>query len=120
MMMMMNENMTAEMQTSIQACMDCHKMCMETMTHCMTKSGKHMDMGMMSMMRDCSEMCMMAMNMMMSGSEFMHRTCMLCAEMCEKCGMMCEQMSDDSKMMECAAACHNCAESCKMMGMMHA
>ncbi len=77
MMMMMTETVTTEMQACMDACMDCHKMCMETMTYCMSKGGKEMDknmMSMMSMMRDCSEMCMMCMNMMMSGSEFMGRT----------------------------------------------
>jgi hypothetical protein len=27
-------------------------------------------------------------------------------------------MSDDAKMMQCAAACRNCAESCRSMQMM--
>ena len=32
----------------------------------------------------------------------------------------CEMMSDDAKMMECAAACRKCAESCRSMHMMPA
>lgn len=119
-MMMIAESMTPEMQTGMKALMDCHKMCMETMTYCMSKGGMYMDMMMMGMMRDCSEMCMMCMNMMMSGSEFMGSTCMLCAEMCDRTAMICEQMSDDQMMMECAAVCRKCAESCKMMQMMPA
>lgn len=118
MMMMMTETMTPEMQTCMNACTDCHKMCLETMTYCMSKGGRYMDMSMMSMMRDCSEMCMMCMSMIMGGSEFMGRTCMLCAEMCDRCAMACEMMSDDAKMMECAAACRKCAESCRAMQMM--
>ncbi len=118
MMMMMTETMTTEMQNCINACMECHKMCMETMTHCMTKGGKQMDMSMMGMMRDCAEMCMMCMNMMMGGSEFAARTCMLCAEMCDRCAMAGEKMSNDAKMMAFAAACRQCAEACKSMQMM--
>ncbi|MGM3304841.1 four-helix bundle copper-binding protein [Anabaena sp. WFMT] len=120
MMMMMTETMTTEMQTCINACMECHKKCLETMTYCMSKGGKYMDMAMMSIMRDCSEMCMMCMNMMMGGSEFMGRTCMLCAEMCDRCAAACEKISDDNKMMECAAACRRCAETCRSMQMMPA
>ncbi|ALB42226.1 MULTISPECIES: four-helix bundle copper-binding protein [unclassified Anabaena] len=118
MMMMMTKSMTNEMQICVNACMECHKMCLETMTYCMTKGGKYMDITMMIMLRDCAEMCMMCTNMMMAGSEFSDRTCMLCAEMCDRCAITCEKMSDDSKMMECAAACRRCAESCRSMQMM--
>lgn len=115
MMMMMTESMTTEMQTCMNACMECHKICLETMTYCMSKGGRYMDMGMMSILRDCSEICMMCMNMMIGGSEFMERTCMLCAEMCDRCAAACETISDDSKLMECAAACRRCAETCRAM-----
>jgi hypothetical protein len=112
--------MTTEMQTCMQACMNCHKICLETMTYCMTKGGKYMETTLMGMLRDCAEMCMMCMNMVMSGSEFTTRTCMLCAEICEKCAQMCEMISDDPKMMECATICRDCAECCKTMDMIAA
>ncbi|MEA5616464.1 four-helix bundle copper-binding protein [Cronbergia sp. UHCC 0137] len=117
MMMMMTESITTDMQTSMNLCMECQKKCMETMTYCMSKGGKYMDTTMMSMLRDCAEMCMMCMNMMMGGSEFTERTCMLCAEMCDRCAAACGKMKDDSKIMECAAACRKCAEACRSMQM---
>jgi hypothetical protein len=120
MMMMMTESMTTEMQTCINASMECHKICLETMTYCISKGGRYMDMGIMSMMRDCSEICMMCMNMMMGGSEFMGRTCTLCAEMCDSCAAACETISDDSRMSECATACRKCAEACRSMPMIPA
>ena len=55
-MMMMTKSMTNEMQICVNACMECHKMCLETMTYCMTKGGKYMDITMMTMLRDCAEM----------------------------------------------------------------
>jgi hypothetical protein len=115
MMMMMTESMTTEMQNCMNACMECHKMCMEAMTHCMTKSGKSVDMTMMSMLRDCSEMSMMCMNMMMAGSEFMGRTSMLCAEICDRTVAACEKMTGEAKMTACANACRKCADSCRTM-----
>jgi hypothetical protein len=119
MIMMMTETMTTQMQNCINACMECHKICLETMTHCMSKDGKQINKGIMSMVRDCSEICMMCMNMMMGGSEFMGRTCMLCAEMCDRVATACEQ-SQDQKMMQCAASCRRCAEACRSMKMMPA
>ncbi|TAE59157.1 MAG: four-helix bundle copper-binding protein [Nostocales cyanobacterium] len=112
MMVMLTESMTTEMQTCMNACMECHKICLETMTYCMIKGGKHVDMGIIGILRDCSEICMMCMNMMMGGSEFTSRTCMLCAEMCERCASACETISNDKKMSECAASCRKCAETC--------
>ena len=120
MMMMMTESMTTEMQTCMNACMECHKICLETMTYCMSKGGKYVDMAMMSIMRDCSEICVMCTNMMINGSEFVTRTCILCAEMCDRCASACETISDDSKMRDCVTACRRCAEACRRMQMAHA
>ncbi|WP_353933225.1 four-helix bundle copper-binding protein [Okeanomitos corallinicola TIOX110] len=111
MMVMITESMTTEMQTCMNACMECHKICLETMTYCMSKGGKHVNMGIIGILHDCSEMCMMCMNMIMGGSEFTLRTCMLCEQMCNRCAVACEAISDDRKMTKCAAACRRCAET---------
>jgi len=68
-------------------------------------------------MEACKEMCMMCVNMINDGSEFMGNTCSLCAQICDRTAMACEQMSDDATMMYCAAICRKCAESCNKMGL---
>lgn len=110
------ESMTIEMQACLQACTDAHKICLDTMAHYMKTAGKNTDMNLICMMRDCAEMCMMCMNLIMDGSEFMGRTATICAEMCEKCATACEMMNDNAEMMACALACHQCAENCKTLG----
>lgn len=115
MMGMLTESMTTEMQTCMSACMECHKICLETMTYCMSKGGKHVDMGIIGILRNCSEICMTCINMMIRGYDFAIHNCMLCAEMCDSCAKTCEKISDDKKMMKCAAACRRCAEACQVM-----
>jgi hypothetical protein len=116
MMTMTNESMTSDMQTCLQACTDSHKACLETMAHYMKVAGKSADMNLMCMLRDCAEVSLMCMNLIVDGSEFMGRTATLCAEMCEKCATACEMMTDNAEMMACASVCRYCAETCKTLG----
>lgn len=114
----MNAAMTEEMQTCLEACTNTQKMCLDMISYCMKQDEKHRDMHLICMMRDCAEMCLLCINMIMDGSEFMGRTSALCAEMCERCAIACEHFSGDAKMMECATMFHTCATSCKTMGRM--
>jgi hypothetical protein len=115
MMMLKTESMSTEIQTCLSAIKECQKACMESMAYCMSKGGKYIDVRVMSIMRDCAEMCMMCANMMKGSSEFVGRTCMLCYQICEKCAEACENWSDDKKIMECIIACRKCAEYCKII-----
>jgi hypothetical protein len=113
MMMMMTESLTTEMQNCINATTECHKICLETMTYCMSQGGKYMSANLISAMRDSSEFCMICTNMLISGSLFAGKTCALCAEICDRCALACENISTDKKMTACASACRKCAEACR-------
>jgi hypothetical protein len=115
--MMTTESILAEMQACKQICIECQTTCIDTLKYCKGQGGKYIDMAMLSMTRDCAEMCMMCVNMIDDGSEFMGNACSLCAEICDRTAMACEQMSNDATMMFCAAVCRKCAESCKAMGL---
>ncbi|MBW4612725.1 MAG: four-helix bundle copper-binding protein [Desmonostoc vinosum HA7617-LM4] len=114
---MTTESILAEMQACKQICIECQTTCIDTLKYCKGQGGKYIDMAMLSMTRDCAEMCMMCVNMIDDGSEFMGNACSLCAEICDRTAMACEQMSNDATMMFCAAVCRKCAESCKAMGL---
>ncbi|MFB2644718.1 four-helix bundle copper-binding protein [Raphidiopsis sp. BLCC-F218] len=113
MMMMMTESLTTEMQNCINATTECHKICLETMTYCMSQGGKYMSANLISAMRDCSEFCMICTNMLISGSLFAGKTCALCAEICDRCALACDNISTDKKMTVCASACRKCTEACQ-------
>ncbi|MFQ4141275.1 four-helix bundle copper-binding protein [Chlorogloeopsis sp. ULAP02] len=117
---MITESTITELEVCRKACTDCYKICIEILNYCKIQGGKYIDMTMVLMIRDCAEMCMMCINTIDDGSEFMGRICALCAEMCDRAAMVCEQMSDDAKMMECAVACRKCSEYCYQMGLQSA
>ncbi|QLE59425.1 four-helix bundle copper-binding protein [Nostoc sp. TCL26-01] len=114
---MTTESMLTEMATGKQICVECQTTCINTLQYCKTQGGQYMDMTMMSMIRDCAEMCMMCVNMMNDGSEFMGNACSLCAQICERTAMACEQMTNDATMSLCAAICRQCAAVCHQMGL---
>lgn len=115
--MMTTESILMEMTACKEICTECQTTCINTLQYCKNQGGKYMDMTMMSMMRDCAEMCMMCVNMINDGSEFMGNACSLCAQICDRTAMACEQMTSDATMMFCAAICRKCAEACNQMGL---
>lgn len=110
--------MSADMQQCIQECLNCHSICLQTVSHCLQMGGKHADPQHIALLLDCAEICQTSANFMLRGSPLHGRTCGVCAEVCELCAQSCEQMGDDAMMQACAAACRRCAESCRQMAAM--
>ncbi|MBI2708606.1 MAG: four-helix bundle copper-binding protein [Actinobacteria bacterium] len=103
------------MGSGTQAALDCHTVCLETVTHCLTKGGDHARPDHIVLLLDCAEICQTAANFMTRDSELHGLTCRVCAEICESCAQSCEQLGDDDEMRRCAEACRRCAESCRAM-----
>ncbi|PSF32933.1 ferredoxin [Aphanothece hegewaldii CCALA 016] len=106
-----------EMQDCIQNCLDCHSVCLNTVTYCLQKGGMHSEVDHIRLMLSCAEICQTSADFMLLGSHFHHRTCGVCAEICEQCASDCEKMGDDAQMKACAQICRQCAESCRQMSM---
>jgi hypothetical protein len=116
--MVVLEKMTTEMKICLQAWEKCQKACTKTMNYCLEKGDRYADMKLVCILRDCAEMCAMCVNLATDGSEFMGRTCQICAEMCERSSAACQAAIDDPQMKACAAACRQCAESSASIGRM--
>lgn len=109
----MPHQMSADMQTCIDACHDCHVSCLSmAMTHCLEMGGEHADPRHMTLMLDCAEICQTTLNFMARNSDHHAHLCRECAEICRACAASCEQLEG---MEECAQACRRCAESCDRM-----
>lgn len=101
------------MQACIDACQQCHAICLQTaMTHCLRAGGKHVEERHLRLMMNCQEICQTAANFMSSQSELHGAVCGACAEVCDACADSCEQVGD---MDECVRACHRCAQACADM-----
>jgi len=107
--------MGAEMQQCINECLACHALCLETITYCVQKGGKHVEQSHLQLLTDCAEACQVSANFMCRGSELHGRYCAVCAEVCNRCAESCDKFGDDEQMKACAEACRRCAESCQRM-----
>jgi hypothetical protein len=107
---------SAEMQQCIENCQNCHRICIETMSHCLQMGGKHVEPAHMRLMQDCIQICQTSADFMLRGSDLHTRTCAVCAEVCERCAQDCERIDpNDTQMKSCAAMCRLCADSCRRM-----
>lgn len=110
------KGMSQEMKQCIQNCLDCHSICLETVTHCLQKGGKHAEAGHIRLLLDCAEICQTSANFMLRGSDLHRLICAACTEICDRCAKDCEKFGDDKQMKACAEACRRCSESCRRMG----
>jgi hypothetical protein len=104
-----------EMQQCIDNCLDCHRICLETVTHCLGMGGKHAEASHIQTMLDCAEACAVSANTMLRGSPLHKKMCGLCAEFCIRCAESCEKTGSDEQMKRCAEVCRRCADSCRRM-----
>lgn len=104
-----------DMQQCIANCVECHRVCLETLSHCLQKGGRHAEAAHIRLLLDCAKICATSADFMIRGSTLHGRTCWVCAEVCEACAQDCEQMADDKTMRRCVETCRRCAESCRAM-----
>ena len=101
------------MQDAINACLDCHSMCLRmAMGYCLERGGRHAEQKHLRLMVNCAELCQTSANFMLSDSPLHGRVCLICAEACEACAKSCEQVGD---MRDCVEECQDCAKSCRTM-----
>jgi hypothetical protein len=103
------------MQQCIQECTDCHNICLETVTYCLEKGGRHAERDHIRLLLDCSQICQTSADYMLRNSNLHTRTCSICSEVCDECMKDWQAFADDARMAACADACRRCAESCLQM-----
>ena len=107
--------MSEEMRRCIDECSNCHRVCLETVTYCLQKGGRHVEARHLGLLLDCAEVCQTSADFMLRGSPFHTVTCAACAELCRACEEACRAVEDDEQMAHCADVCGACAESCSRM-----
>ncbi|MGC5015915.1 four-helix bundle copper-binding protein [Streptosporangium sp. DT93] len=107
--------MSPQIQKSMDACMESHTRCEQTMTYCLMQGGGHADMAMMGPLMDCADMTRLCADMMMRQSPMAMEMAAMCAKAATRCAEACMSMPSDSMMKACADACRMCAEACRAM-----
>ena len=112
----MSHERNQEMQDCIDNCQNCHAVCLETIAHCLEMGGKHAEVGHIRTLQDCVQICNASADYMLRMSDFHPQICGVCADICERCAVNCESLSEGNDFMaRCADACRKCAESCRKM-----
>ena len=109
-------HISEEMKNCINECLNCHAICLETISHCLKMGGKHAEPDHIALLQDCAQICATSADFMLRGSQHHGDTCGVCATVCQSCADDCESLADGNDFMQrCAEACRRCAESCRQM-----
>lgn len=112
----MAHKMSAEMQACIKECLECHRICVETVAHCLALGGRHAAPEHVTALLDCADICGTSADFMLRESRHHGSTCGVCAAVCDACARSCGEMAQsDDLMRRCAEVCHRCADSCRQM-----
>jgi hypothetical protein len=103
------------MKECIDNCVECHRVCLETLAHCLRKGGRHAEAPHVTLLQNCADICQTSARFMIAGSPLHPSTCATCAQVCAACADDCEGMADDEAMRRCAEVCRRCADSCRRM-----
>jgi hypothetical protein len=107
--------MTAAMQECITNCENCHRICLQTVGHCLSRGGAHASPDHIRLLQDCAQICAASADFMIRESPHHAAVCGVCADICDACARDCEALGDDPAMRDCAEACRRCAASCREM-----
>ena len=58
----------ATMQECIASCLDCHSVCLETISHCLSKGGDHAECNHIRVLQDCAQVCITSADFMLRNS----------------------------------------------------
>lgn len=107
-------NLKKEWRECIEACTNCHNVCVETAAYSLQEGGMLNEAKHISMLYDCADICQTSVNSMSRGSELANKICATCANICEMCADHCD-MFDDENVKECGHICRECAAQCREM-----
>jgi hypothetical protein len=107
--------MQHDMTQAVQHALDCHRVCTETVQHCLTAGGAHAAPDHIRLLLDCAQICATSADFMTRDSSLHNRVCGVCADVCDACAASCRSVSDDAMMRACIEACERCAASCRAM-----
>ena len=104
----------ADTVSCAQICMDCAKVCGETITTCLARPDLPVEKGLLECLIDCMTICQASASLLMRASSNHVITCRAVAEITERCAEICERL-DDPALERCSNECTGTAASCRAM-----
>jgi hypothetical protein len=108
----MSSDKTAQNDRCALICLDCQRICSETISFCLQKGDGFLELAPIQNLLECVQDCKTTAGFLLLGSNFYPRSCSSCADSCLRCAEECEQ-HDYEKLQECAEICRKCAEACR-------
>jgi hypothetical protein len=106
--------LTTVTEECIQACLDCHAICLDVARHCAHAGEAAEQTRLITLLLDCADCCRTTANFMLRDSPLHGRLCRLCVDLCRACERECRALAgEQERMLRCAQACRRCAESCE-------
>jgi hypothetical protein len=103
---------SAVTKACIDACTDCHHVCLEVLSSFLQPGGPELDTERYQLLADCAEICEISANFMLSASTRSHLLCGICAPLCDETAESCATVRDD-RFAACAATCRRAAAACR-------
>lgn len=103
-----------DLRTCAKECNNCHAVCQQTLAHCISQGGKHVEERHLQILLDCIDACGACASICNRNSQNCEGVCRACAELCRLCADSCDAFDDD-QMKQCAEACRRCADHCQEM-----
>ena len=105
-----SKSQDASMQDCIASCLECSEVCNETLTHCLSMGGKHVEPNHIKTLIACADICALSAQWMIRDIEFHSELCRTCAEVCKACAASCKSVGADEAMQNCIDVCTACAK----------
>ena len=94
------------------ACYSCFVACERCAAECLKERDVNMLANCIKLDLVCAAICKTTGEALSLGSEFSHKLCQLCADICVACAEECEQHDAMTHCKECAEECRKCSEAC--------
>jgi hypothetical protein len=92
--------------------MDCAVACETCATACLNEEDVTMMARCIELDRDCAELCMQGVHLLLRDSELAHPFLVVCEEACRMCAEECAK-HEHAHCSRCAEACQRCADACR-------
>src|SRR4051794_26652275 len=97
----------------LDACITCHRICLETAsTHCLESGNRHLTSDHIRLLVDCAQISQACADFIIRDSELDGYVAGLCSHICNECANAFDVLSDDPSLAVCADCCRQCADLC--------
>ena len=101
--------LSSQMADCVQDCLNSHAVCLDTAMSLLQKGNNYADP--VRILLDCSELCATNAHFMMRNSPVSGSLFQACAQVCNHCAEVCDEIGEN----DCANACRASATSCEQM-----